>query len=42
MTRQVSAPDVDWTYFDPTNILNPIYVEIFMHEHEESNIMVLI
>ena len=27
LTRQVSAPDVDWTYAEPTEMLNPITSE---------------
>ncbi|GLT85307.1 hypothetical protein SLE2022_034990 [Rubroshorea leprosula] len=36
LTRQVSAPDVDWSYAEPTEMLNPMNVEECMKELGES------
>lgn len=37
LTRQVSAPDVDWTYAEPTEMLNPRSSENEAHELGESS-----
>ncbi|KAF8393148.1 hypothetical protein HHK36_021389 [Tetracentron sinense] len=37
LTRQVSAPEVDWSYGEPTEMLTPISSEGFMHEIGESS-----
>lgn len=37
LTRQVSAPDVDWTYAEPTEMLTPSNAEGFMDERGESS-----
>lgn len=37
LTRQVSAPDVDWSYAEPTEMLNLINSENSMQEHGESS-----
>uniref|UniRef100_A0A5B6ZJ78 Sucrose-phosphate synthase n=1 Tax=Davidia involucrata TaxID=16924 RepID=A0A5B6ZJ78_DAVIN len=37
LTRQVSAPDVDWSYGEPTEMLNLINSENSMHEMGESS-----
>ncbi|GLU01289.1 hypothetical protein SLE2022_186010 [Rubroshorea leprosula] len=37
LTRQVSAPDVDWSYAEPTEMLNPRTAEDSMQEHGESS-----
>ncbi|GAV60532.1 Glycos_transf_1 domain-containing protein/S6PP domain-containing protein/Glyco_trans_4_4 domain-containing protein [Cephalotus follicularis] len=37
LTRQVSAPDVDWTYAEPTEMLNLTNAENSMHEVGESS-----
>ncbi|OUZ99836.1 Glycosyl transferase [Macleaya cordata] len=37
LTRQVSAPDVDWSYGEPTEMLSPRGSEGFMHEMGESS-----
>ncbi|KAF3954467.1 hypothetical protein ACB098_01G105600 [Castanea mollissima] len=37
LTRQVSAPDVDWSYGEPTEMLNPVNSENSMQEHGESS-----
>ncbi|PON71335.1 Sucrose phosphate synthase [Parasponia andersonii] len=37
LTRQVSAPDVDWTYGEPTEMLNPTTSENATHELGESS-----
>lgn len=37
LTRQVSAPDVDWSYGEPTEMLNPINSENSRDEHGESS-----
>ncbi|XP_050219619.1 probable sucrose-phosphate synthase 1 isoform X2 [Mercurialis annua] len=37
LTRQVSAPDVDWTYAEPTEMLNPRNTENFLQELGESS-----
>ncbi|PQM32695.1 putative sucrose-phosphate synthase 1 [Prunus yedoensis var. nudiflora] len=37
LTRQVSAPDVDWSYGEPTEMLNPIDSENSKDEHGESS-----
>ncbi|CAI9092675.1 OLC1v1027986C2 [Oldenlandia corymbosa var. corymbosa] len=36
LTRQVLAPGVDWTYGEPSEMLNPPSSEDFMHEGGES------
>ncbi|KAL0407625.1 UNVERIFIED_CONTAM: putative sucrose-phosphate synthase 1 [Sesamum radiatum] len=36
LTRQVLAPDVDWTYGEPTEMLNPLNPENNMNETGES------
>ncbi|KAL0297141.1 UNVERIFIED_CONTAM: putative sucrose-phosphate synthase 1 [Sesamum radiatum] len=36
LTRQVLAPDVDWTYGEPTEMLNPLNPENDMNETGES------
>ncbi|KAG1327109.1 Sucrose-phosphate synthase [Cocos nucifera] len=36
LTRQISAPDVDWSYGEPTEMLTPGNSENFMHEIGES------
>ncbi|KAI3454220.1 hypothetical protein Pfo_010883 [Paulownia fortunei] len=36
LTRQVLAPDVDWTYGEPTEMLNPLNSENHMNEIGES------
>ncbi|XP_011093228.1 probable sucrose-phosphate synthase 1 [Sesamum indicum] len=36
LTRQVLAPDVDWTYGEPTEMLNPLNPENSMNETGES------
>ncbi|RLN04333.1 hypothetical protein C2845_PM13G08530 [Panicum miliaceum] len=37
LTRQISAPDVDWSYGEPTEMLSPICSENFGHEMGESS-----
>lgn len=37
LTRQVSAPDVDWSYGEPTEMLTPVNSEDFMDEMGESS-----
>ncbi|KAK9043980.1 hypothetical protein V6N11_072303 [Hibiscus sabdariffa] len=37
LTRQVSAPDVDWTYAEPTEMLNPRTTDNSMQELGESS-----
>ncbi|CAL5002836.1 unnamed protein product [Urochloa decumbens] len=37
LTRQISAPDVDWSYGEPTEMLSPISSENFGHEMGESS-----
>ena len=37
LTRQVSAPDVEWTYGEPTEMLNPENTETSMQEIGESS-----
>ncbi|KAJ1256442.1 hypothetical protein BS78_K024000 [Paspalum vaginatum] len=37
LTRQVSAPDVDWSYGEPTEMLSPISSENFVLEMGESS-----
>ncbi|XVE97398.1 hypothetical protein REPUB_Repub03eG0015900 [Reevesia pubescens] len=37
LTRQVSAPDVDWSYAEPTEMLNPRTTENSMQELGESS-----
>jgi sucrose-phosphate synthase len=37
LTRQVSAPDVDWSYGEPTEMLNTLNPEDSMEEHGESS-----
>ncbi|GMI88486.1 sucrose phosphate synthase 1F, sucrose-phosphate synthase A1 [Hibiscus trionum] len=37
LTRQVSAPDVDWTYAEPTEMLNPRTTDNTMQELGESS-----
>ncbi|KAG2583013.1 hypothetical protein PVAP13_6KG226100 [Panicum virgatum] len=37
LTRQISAPDVDWSYGEPTEMLSPICSENFVHEMGESS-----
>ncbi|XP_010555013.1 PREDICTED: probable sucrose-phosphate synthase 2 [Tarenaya hassleriana] len=37
LTRQVSAPDVDWSYAEPTEMLNPRNTDNAEHEHGESS-----
>ncbi|KAF2303800.1 hypothetical protein GH714_023487 [Hevea brasiliensis] len=37
LTRQVAAPDVDWSYAEPTEMLNPRNSENFMQELGESS-----
>lgn len=37
LTRQVSASDVDWTYGEPTEMLNPVDPENSNHEAGESS-----
>ncbi|XP_065849699.1 probable sucrose-phosphate synthase 1 [Euphorbia lathyris] len=37
LTRQVSAPDVDWSYAEPTEMLNPINYDNSMQELGESS-----
>ncbi|XP_020536596.1 probable sucrose-phosphate synthase 1 isoform X2 [Jatropha curcas] len=37
LTRQVSAPDVDWIYAEPTEMLNPMKSETSMQELGESS-----
>ncbi|XP_008795846.1 probable sucrose-phosphate synthase 1 [Phoenix dactylifera] len=36
LTRQISAPDVDWSYGEPTEMLSPRNSENFIHEIGES------
>nr|AAR16190.1 sucrose-phosphate synthase [Bambusa oldhamii] len=37
LTRQISAPDVDWSYGEPTEMLSPRNSENFGHEMGESS-----
>ncbi|KAG8046989.1 hypothetical protein GUJ93_ZPchr0008g12640 [Zizania palustris] len=37
LTRQISAPDVDWSYGEPTEMLSPINSENFGHDMGESS-----
>lgn len=37
LTRQVSAPDVDWSYAEPSEMLNPLDTESTDEEHGESS-----
>ncbi|KAM1089849.1 hypothetical protein ACFX19_017771 [Malus domestica] len=37
LTRQVSSPDVDWSYGEPTEMLTPINTECFEEEVGESS-----
>ncbi|KAK9279174.1 hypothetical protein L1049_012852 [Liquidambar formosana] len=37
LTRQVSAPDVDWSYGEPTEMLNPINSDSYSQELGESS-----
>ncbi|XP_077217348.1 putative sucrose-phosphate synthase 1 [Tasmannia lanceolata] len=37
LTRQILAPDVDWTYGEPTEMLRPGSSDSFMHEIGESS-----
>ncbi|XP_026660236.2 probable sucrose-phosphate synthase 1 [Phoenix dactylifera] len=37
LTRQISAPDVDWSYGEPTDMLTLRNAENFMHEMGESS-----
>lgn len=37
LTRQVSAPDVDWSYGEPTEMLNPRNCDSSKDEHGESS-----
>ncbi|RWR75599.1 Glycosyl transferase [Cinnamomum micranthum f. kanehirae] len=37
LTRQISAPEVDWSYGEPTEMLTPRSSENFMHETGESS-----
>ncbi|KAL5547754.1 hypothetical protein UlMin_002985 [Ulmus minor] len=37
LTRQVSSPDVDWTYAEPTEMLSPANTESLMDEMGESS-----